>query len=317
MSKRKNTDLNSIGSIYGDMLSNVRTIEEKVNEIGEAPLKDGGPLERGGFTKKSVDRRTLSDKEKKDNLYNINKLSEEDEEGEKEHCKHAEKGCDCDECAECKANQKKNLGESRKIVKRSLNNFMSKKSVFEKLYENVMGNNFSPTGAGAGAPGDEVDYDESDDLAALGVDGTDDEVEDQVTFTLDRETAQKLIDVMQAALGDVESDMEDDGMEDDGMEDDGMGGEADMHEEDEQTAVSPNSTTSHAKTMNTKYNNGKNNKVSNLKAPKEQVHSKYTDTVGHVGDYGHALVNAKYADGKVNKVQSDTKSEIGKNMFEL
>jgi len=310
MSKRKNTDLNSIGSIYGDMLSNVQTIEEKVNEIGEAPLKDGGPLERSGFTKKAVDRRTLSDKEKKDNLYNINKLSEEDEEGEKEHCKHAEEGCDCDECAECKANQKKNLGESRKIVKRSLNNFMSKKSVFEKLYENVMGNNFSPSGAGA--PGDEGDYDESDDINALMNGHPVDETEDQVTFTLDRETAQKLIDVMQAALGDEESDMEDDG-----MEDDGMGDENDMHEEDEQTAVSPSSTTSHAKPMNIKYNNGKNNKVGNLKAPKEQVHSKYTDTVGHVGDYGHALVNAKYADGKTNKVQSDTRSEVGKNMFEL
>ena len=36
MSKRINTDLNSIGNIYGDMLSNVRTIEEKVNEINEA-----------------------------------------------------------------------------------------------------------------------------------------------------------------------------------------------------------------------------------------------------------------------------------------
>lgn len=308
MSKRKNTDLNSIGSIYGDMLSNVRTIEEKVNEIGEAPLKDGGPLERGGFTKKAVDRRTLSDKEKKDNLYNISKLSEEDEEGEKEHCKHAEEGCDCDECAECKANQKKNLGESRKIVKRSLNNFMSKKSVFEKLYENVMGNNFSPPGGAAGAPGDEGDYDESDDLAALGVDETDGESEDQVTFTLDRETAQKLCDIMQAALGDEESDMEG---EDEGMDD--MSGEEDMEhmgEEDEETLGG-------AKTLNTKYNNGKNNKVSNLKAPKEPVHTKYTDTVGHVGDYGHALVNAKYADGKINKVQSDTRSEVGKNMFEL
>jgi len=316
MSKRKNTDLNSIGSIYGDMLSNVRTIEEKVNEIGEAPLQDGGPLERGGFTKKAVDRRTLSDKEKKGNLYNSDNLSEEDEEGEKKHCKHAEEGCDCDECAECKANQKKNLGESRKIVKRSLNNFMSKKSVFEKLYENVMGNNFS-------SPDVSEDNVKLNDRNALGLADADtddeygDEVEDQVTFTLDRETAQKLIDVMQAALGDVESDMEDDGMEDDGMEDDGMGDENDMYDEDEQTAVSPSSTTSHAKPMNTKYNNGKNNKVGNLKAPKEQVHSKYTDTVGHVGDYGHALVNAKYADGKVNKVQSDTKSEIGKNMFEL
>jgi hypothetical protein len=301
MSKRINTDLNSIGNIYGDMLNNVRTIEEKVNEIGEAPLQVGGPLERGGFTKKAVDKRTLSDKEKKDNLYNINNLSEEDEEGEKAHCKHAEEGCDCDECAECKANQKKSLKESRKIVKRSLNNFMSKKSVFEKLYENVMGNNFSPPG---GAPGGEGDYDESDDLAALGVDETDAEVEDQVTFTLDRETAQKLIDVMQAALGDEESDMEDG---DEGMED--MDGEEDMEhmgEEDEEVLGG-------ATQFNTSYNDGKNNKVGSLKTQKGTVVSKTTDKVGNDGDMGHAGVNANYKDGKSNKVGS---LKTGKSMFE-
>jgi hypothetical protein len=304
MSKRINTDLNSIGNIYGDMLSNVRTIEEKVNEIGEAPLQAGGPLESRGFTKKAVDIRTLSDKERKDNLYNINKLSEEDEEGEKEHCKHAEEGCDCDECAECKANQKKSLKESRKIVKRSLNNFMSKKSVFEKLYENVMGNNFSPPGAAAGAPGGEGDYDESDDLAALGVDETDAEVEDQVTFTLDRETAQKLIDVMQAALGDEESDMEDG---DEGMED--MDGEEDMEhmgEEDEEVLGG-------ATQFNTSYNDGKNNKVGSLKTSKGTVVSKSTDKVGNDGDQGHAGVNATYRDGKSNKVGS---LKTGKSMFE-
>ena len=303
MSKRKNTDLNSIGNIYGDMLSNVRTIEEKVNEISEAPLQAGGPLERGGFTKKAVDRRTLSDKEKKDNLYNINNLSEEDEEGKEDHCKHAEEGCDCDECKECKANQKKNLGESRKIVKRSLNNFMSKKSVFEKLYENVMGNNFSPPSAGA--PGDEGDYDESDDLAALGVDGTDDEVEDQVPFTLDRETAQKLIDVMQAALG--EGDMEEDMGDEEGMED--MDNEEDyepMGEEDEEVLGG-------ATQFNTSYNDGKNNKVGSLKTSKGTVVSKTTDKVGNDGEHGHALVNATYKDGKSNKVGS---LKTGKSMFE-
>lgn len=301
MSKRINTDLNSIGNIYGDMLSNVRTIEEKVNEIGEAPLQAGGPLERGGFTKKAVDRRTLSDKEKIGNLYNINNLSEEDEEDE-ECCPHAEEGCDCDECAECKANQKKSLKESRKIVKRSLNNFMSKKSVFEKLYENVMGNNF---------PSND-NYEEEDDLAALDLDETDadaesgDEVEDQVTFTLDRETAQKLIDVMQAALGDGDMEGEDDGME--GMpmgEDGGMEGMP-MGEEDEEALGG-------ATQFNTSYNDGKNNKVGSLKTQKGTVVSKTTDKVGNDGDMGHAGVNATYRDGKSNKVGS---LKTGKSMFE-
>jgi hypothetical protein len=310
MSKRINTDLNSIGNIYGDMLNNVRTIEEKVNEIGEAPLQAGGPLERGGFTKKAVDRRTLSDKEKKDNLYNINNFSEEDEEGEKEHCKHAEEGCDCDECAECEANQKKSLKESRKIVKRSLNNFMSKKSVFEKLYENVMGNNFS-------SPDVSEDNEELNDMNALGLANADtddesgDEVEDQVTFTLDRETAQKLIDVMQAALGD--GDMEEDMGDEDGMED--MGDEEDYEptgtrrptgEEDEEVLGG-------ATQFNTSYNDGKNNKVGSLKTQKGTVVSKTTDKVGNDGDMGHAGVNATYRDGKSNKVGS---LKTGKSMFE-
>ena len=178
---------------------------------------------------------------------------------------------------------------------------MSKKSVFEKLYENVMGNNFSPPGASTGDPGSEGDYDESDDLAALGVDETDAEAEDQVTFTLDRETAQKLIDVMQAALGDEESDME--------GEDEGMDGEEDMEymgEEDEEVLGG-------ATQFNTSYNDGKNNKVGSLKTQKGTVVSKYTDTVGHVGDHGHALVNATYKDGKSNKVGSH---KTGKSMFE-
>jgi hypothetical protein len=304
MSKRINTDLNSIGNIYGDMLNNVRTIEEKVNEIGEAPLQAGGPLEKGGFTKKAVDRRTLSDKEKIGNLYNINNLSEEDEEDE-ECCPHAKEGCECDECAECKANQKKNtenIKESKKIVKRSLNNFMSKKSVFEKLYENVMGNNFS-------SPDVSEDNEELNDMNALGLadadtdDESGDEVEDQVTFTLDRETAQKLIDVMQAALGDgdMEEDMGEEGME--GME--GMDNEEE-YEEDEEVLGG-------ATQFNTNYNDGKNNKVGSLKTQKGTVVSKTTDKVGNDGDMGHAGVNATYRDGKSNKVGS---LKTGKSMFE-
>ena len=307
MSKSTNKDFNLIGDIYGNMLSQVQTIQEKVNEIGDAPLQAGGPLEKRGFTKKNIDLKTMSDKEKTDNLYNITKLSyEEDEEAKK--CEHAAEGCDCDECDECKKNQKtkKSLGESRKIVKNSLNNFMSKKSVFEKLYENVMGGNFNPPGGGQSPDNEEADLD------ALGLDdaSTDDEMGedegDTVTFTLDRATAQTLIDVLQGALGDMEGEMEDEGdMEDEGEGED-EGSENPFGEEDEEGPGAPAA-------FNTSYNDGKNNKVGSLKTSKGAASFKYTDKVGQDGDYGHAGVNATYRDGKSNKVGG---LKTGKSLFE-
>jgi len=83
-----------------------------------------------------------------------------------------------------------------KKVKESINNYM--KSTFDKLFENVMG-------------------DDAQELEALGID-TENDVEEtdegDVTVTLDREMAKSLCDLLQAAMGD-----EDDGEEDDGEED--------------------------------------------------------------------------------------------------
>lgn len=93
-------------------------------------------------------------------------------------------------------NYSKNDKKIEKKVKESINNYM--KSTFDKLFENVMG-------------------DDAQELEALGID-TENDVEEtdegDVTITLDREMAKSLCDLLQAAMGD-----EDDGEEDDGEED--------------------------------------------------------------------------------------------------
>lgn len=306
MSKRKVNVFNSLGEIYGDILNRVQTVTEAVKpgEIGEAPLIPGGPTERGGFSPAAIDRRKLSDKEKQDNLYNINKLSEEDE--EEHRCKHAEEGCDCDECEDCRDNQK-NAPESIKKESKSLNNFMSKKSVFDRLYENVMG------GTGGFKPSE--DAEDANDLEALNLGddtngdtgGEDLGEEDTVTLTMDRETAAKLHDMLSSVLGD-----EEDGMEGEdefgGEEGEGEGG-APFGEEDEEELGhgGPGGTAT--------YNDGKNNKVGNLKVSSGGAASKVTDKVGADGELGHAGPGgtAKYVDGKNNKVGS---LKVGKSAFE-
>jgi len=319
MLKSKNKEFNLLGDIYGGILNKVRTVNEGVNEIGDAPLKDGGPQEKSGFSTKVIDRRTLKGKGKGkelENFYNINNLSEEDEE---EGCKHAAEGCDCDDCAQCKANQNKeedeeSLKESRKIARKSLNNFMRQKSVFDRLYANVMKESFGMPGGQSGNPyGDEAE--EGNDLDALGLDEVtpDDELGgeeegDEVSFTLDRATAEKLHEVLGAVLGgDMgEDDMGEDDMGEEGGMDMGEEGGMKMGEEDEEELGHSG--------VNAKYNDGKSNKVGNLKVSSGGASSKYTDKVGDDGDHGHAIVNAKkYNDGKSNKVGSH---KTGKSAFE-
>ena len=59
MSKQK--DLLHIGEVYGSMLNHVKhklVKEGKTGkeEIGEAPLQDGGPTEKSGFVKPKLDK---------------------------------------------------------------------------------------------------------------------------------------------------------------------------------------------------------------------------------------------------------------------
>jgi len=71
MAKKK--DLQSLGEAYGAILDKV-VVNENVpaGTIGEVPLEQGGPTERGGFKESDVDINKVGDKE---NAYNIKGLS--------------------------------------------------------------------------------------------------------------------------------------------------------------------------------------------------------------------------------------------------
>ena len=313
----KQNDFSSIGQVYGSMLNNMKhklvsegkTGTVKPGEIGEAPLIKGGPLKTSGYVPSKIDRRKMSDKELKDNLYNIKNLSqpdnlEEDEEDVKPKKRVVKK-------PKKKAEAEETIKESRKIAKASINNFMRKKSIFDKLYENVM----NPSGA-SNPMGSDMgsEMDDANELDALGIEGEGEGMEEtgeDVTFTLDRETAQKLIDVLQAAIGgeeeggfgDEEGDTE---LEDDMGEGDTEEAEEGFWDEDEEDLGADN--------LSKEINYGKNNKVGNLKTQSGGASSAYTDKVGSDGDHGHALVNAKQPNmGKSNKVGS---LKTGKSMFE-
>ena len=328
-------DLNNLGSLYGGMLNGLKKDliikEGKIGpgEIGAAELETGGPQEEGGYADAEVDVEKLSDKEKEDNLYNINKLSytsnympEEDEErsdgtddGECEECgglgcedcngtgEKSEEDDDKEEDAEEKIDlmnafdkgtdpedkdtdedeliDKKLFDEedeessqiSEKIARDGLNNFMKQKSQFDSLYNKVMvSENF-----------DEM---ESEDFDALGIDTeAQDEVEggDEITVTLSKDVAQALCDVLQAAMG--ESDSED-GDEAEAATEGAFG------EEDEE-GIDTGSTHSG------KYDDGKNNKVGDLKTAAAAT-AKGADSKLDSG----SNLNTSYNDGKSNKVGS-------------
>jgi hypothetical protein len=334
----KQNDFSSIGQVYGSMLDNMKhklvsegkTGTVKPGEIGEAPLIKGGPLETAGYMPSKIDRQKMSDKELKDNLYNIKNLSqpdnlEEDEEGVFTKVEKSAKKAGFGKKAASKiagAAKAKNAGtykgkeneetikESRKIAKASINNFMRKKSIFDKLYENVM----NPSGA-SNPMGSDMgsEMDDANELDALGIESEGEGMEEtgeDVTFTLDRETAQKLIDVLQAAIGgeeeggfgDEDGDMEESDMEEGDTEE----AEEGFWDEDEEDLGANN--------LSKEINYGKNNKVGNLKTQSGGASSAYTDKVGLDGDYGHALVNTKQPNmGKNNKVSS---LKTGKSAFE-
>ena len=89
-----------------------------------------------------------------------------------------------------------------KKVKESINNYM--KSTFDKLFENVMGEEMHSSDA-------------EQELDALGIDTEVEETgEGDVTVTLDREMAKSLCDLLQAAMGDEGEDEDDDAESEDG-----------------------------------------------------------------------------------------------------
>jgi hypothetical protein len=241
MSSKK--DLLSIGEAYGDVLNRVKINEEvPAGEIGEAPLESGGPEERGGFRPSEIDIDRMSEKDKKDNIYNIKGYTygdgndpgntdqpdptgptyaqaaytgvvgpEEDEEEEdsvedEENKKKGEKGEKGEEGEDTEESEEDEeiLGEHEKMARDGLNNFMSKQSVFDKLYDKVMVSENFPNDFG------DESQEDVNDLEALGIETEVDvdEVPEEIALTIPGELAQTLADILQTALAQQETDVD-------------------------------------------------------------------------------------------------------------
>ena len=321
----------SLGEAYKDVFNQVVVNEDvPAGTTGEAPLIKGGPEEEGGFRKPLVDLDNMSDKDKKDNIYNIKGYSygdgndpvdcqepkptgptygqvattgavgpEEDEEDKVKNKKKADLNKDGKlseyEKARGKAiedamdDDKKEedeeiLGEHEKIARDGLNNFMSKPSVFDKLYNKVMVNeNF----------GEFEDAEDMSEIEALGIE-TDDDGGDggDLTVTIPKDVAEKLHEVLMAAMGGDDEPDED--------------FEAPVSYEEDEEAVDPGSELHHTVNMG----HGGKNKVGNLKTKGAAKDKAATGAVDPGSELHH---NVNMGTGGSNKV-GDLKT--GQGAFE-
>lgn len=184
----------------------------------------------------------------------------------------------------------KNDKKIEKKVKESINNYM--KSTFDKLFENVMG--------------EEMHSDqETQELDALGIDTEVEETgEGDVTVTLDREMAKSLCDLLQAAMGEEEDDDGDDAEAEDyqAFEQDEEDGDEDEDELEEATEL-------HAVPDSAGQNltHPGHNKVSKLKAKGNKASD---STKKYVDGEPKPLADgkAKLTNTKNNKVDSSLKA---------
>jgi hypothetical protein len=314
------------------------TVGDAKAGIGSADILPGGPTKEGGFEEPTVDVTKCGDKNPynvkaysygADNDPGVGAEEpaptgedalhgEEDEEGKKpdadgdgvpdwadkkpgkdDHADKKKKEEEEDEDEEAEEDEESSENVSQ-IAQNGLNNFMSKKSVFDRLYDKVMVNETYG------------EMEEMDDLDALGLDDAtpDAEVdeadgEEEVTITLDKELAQHLCDILKDACGDEEADDEAGDEVEDGDSDVFTDGE-----EDEEGAPH---------TFNTHYNDGKSNKVGNMGdgygQPKVQalnkVHHKPTAGASDK-DIAPKPLSHTVNDGKSNKVGN---LPAGKNAF--
>ena len=200
----------------------------------------------------------------------------------------------------------------------TINTFMSK-SIFDKLYEDVM----------SGQPEDV----EANDAEALGLPSGDaGEEGGDVSFTLPRDVAQKLCDVLHAALGEEETGGEEGAGEEEGSvgEDEQVPSEQneekkekkdEAEEEEDNQEVAKEGTemkelpTSAGQSLQKKDN--KVGDVTNSLKTSGPGDAKVTDKVGNDGEKGHALVGGGIKGGaptspkgKANVVDAKT-SKVG------
>lgn len=254
-----------------------KPVEAKADPKAFTP-KNSGPENADGFKKDLIDPETA----KNDNFYTPKKFSQ-------------------------------NL---EKTEVQTINTFMSK-SIFDKLYEDVM----------SGRPEDV----EASDAEALGLPGEEGAGEEgDVTFTLPRDVAQKLVDVLHVALGEENSDeTSDEGSDEVGELDAGGAEEAneekkeekDEENEEEEDGVAKEGTemkelpASAGQSLQKKDN--KVGDVTNSLKSSGPGDAKVTDKVGNDGEKGHALVGGGIKGGaptspkgKANVVDSKT-SKVG------
>ena len=285
----KKFDAVCIGDIYGKMLNPLRhSLKESKNKnaFGEQPeLKGKGP-HTDGYNKALNDEKECDEEEDEENddkkmskRQQTTKKMENKLKSEKlslEQKKKLKKQIDLRTAEE--AEEEKIVKESRKSITRMVNNTMSK-SVFDKLYSKVLKENFGQEDNDVDALG----LDDASPDSEFGDEFGDDEMggeEDSVTFTLDRATAQTLIDVLQGALGDGEDELggEDDDLDFGDEEGDDFGGEDDFggdFEEDEETQGTKPAVDKK------KAFQGKSNKVSGPPSPKSgKAKTDVTDEVG-------------------------------------
>lgn len=278
-------DLLSIGEVYGKILNSCKkTIRESnknafgsnLNLVGKGPKVDGFHESLndeksccGDGIKASKRQRTTEQMREK---LKDSKLTPE----QKQRLK---KQIDLRTAEEA---EEEKLKESKKIGITTLNNLMSK-SMFDQLYKKCLMENFGDnfkTNEDTSALGldDATPDSEFNDDLGEGEDLGEDEG-DTVTFTLDRATAQALVDVLQGALGGEEVGDEDLDFEDEGdteFENEGEDVEEDemSFEEDEEEGT---------KELPDKKQGlmSKNNKVSGPPKPKSgKAKSDVTDDTG-------------------------------------
>ena len=244
MAKKK--DLKDLGDVYSKLGEEVVVSEKNDMTVGDKDMTVGeAPLEDGGDC--DADCETPEEVDCA-SAKEVQEVKEEDEEN------------------------------SLQDAQGGINNYMAKKSAFDTLFAKVISEDFG--------------MEETDDLNALGIEdatpdaelgeeGDDDASEEgEVTVTLDKELAKTLCDLLQAAMGEEETDEA--GDEDVADELEGTDDEFGPEEDNEGAPTA----------FNTHYNDGKQNKVGHAEGP-GQPKVQAANKVAHKPTAGHGSTDGK------------------------
>jgi hypothetical protein len=270
----RHNDTVTIGDMYGKMLNPLRHTLKESNKnafgnqpeiVGDGPKTDGYNEALNDEMPKPTKRQAIV--KKLDSKLKDSKLTDTQKKKIRKHR---------DAMTAEEAEEELFVKENRKNIRVMVNNNMSK-SVFDKLYNKVLKENFGQEDQDIDALG----LDDSTPDSDFGDDEFGDEGGDEVTFTLPKDVAQQLIDVLQASLGGEEEDFggEDDDLDfgDEGGDDLDFGGDDDGMDFDEDEETQGTKPAVDKK----KAFQGKSNKVSGPPSPKSgKAKTDVTDEVG-------------------------------------